>query len=50
MNEHALKKGRDSMYYVIQVKTGKENETIQDILKNKPDYQSFDVFLHTVKS
>ena len=32
------------MYYVIQVKTGKENETIQDILINKPDDPSFDVF------
>lgn len=32
------------MYYVIQVKTGKEDETIRDILKNKPDDPSFDVF------
>lgn len=33
------------MYYVIQVKTGKENETIRDILKNKPlNDPSFDVF------
>ena len=44
-NERACNKnGRLSMYYVIQVKTGKENETIQDILKNKPDDPSFDVF------
>ena len=32
------------MYYVIQVKTGKEQKTIDDILKNKPDDASFDVF------
>ena len=33
------------MYYVIQVKTGKEQQTIEDILKNKPlDDPSFDVF------
>lgn len=32
------------MYYVIQVKTGKEQKTIEDILKNKPDDPSFDVF------
>lgn len=43
MSEHAIKR-ENSMYYVIQVKTGKENETIQDILKNKPDDPSFDVF------
>ena len=32
------------MYYVIQVKTGKEQEAIENILKNKPDDPSFDVF------
>lgn len=32
------------MYYVIQVKTGKESKAIEDILKNKPDDASFDVF------
>lgn len=32
------------MYYVIQVKTGKEQEAIDDILKNKPDDPDFDVF------
>ena len=32
------------MYYVIQVKTGKEQEAIDDILKNKPDDPNFDVF------
>lgn len=32
------------MYYVIQVKTGKEQTAIDDILKNKPDEESFDVF------
>ena len=32
------------MYYVIQVKTGKEQEAIEDILKNKPDDPDFDVF------
>lgn len=32
------------MYYVIQVKTGKEQQAIDDILKNKPDDASFDVF------
>ena len=33
------------MYYVIQVKTGKEQQAIDDILKNKPkDDSSFDVF------
>ncbi len=32
------------MYYVIQVKTGKEEQAIEDILKNKPDDASFDVF------
>ena len=32
------------MYYVIQVKTGKEQTAIEDILKNKPDEESFDVF------
>ena len=32
------------MYYVIQVKTGKEQKAIDDINKNKPDEESFDVF------
>ena len=32
------------MYYVIQVKTGKEEKAIEDILKNKKDDLSFDVF------
>lgn len=33
------------MYYVIQVKTGKEQKAIEDILKNKPnDDPHFDVF------
>lgn len=32
------------MYYVIQVKTGKEQQAIEDIMKNKPDDASFDVF------
>ena len=32
------------MYYVIQFKTGKEQKAIDDILKNKPDDASFDVF------
>ena len=44
MNEHALKRGNHYMYYVIQVKTGKEQQAIEDILKNKPDDASFDVF------
>ena len=32
------------MYYVIQVKTGKEQKAIEDIMKNKPDDESFEVF------
>lgn len=32
------------MYYVVQVKTGKEQQAIEDILKNKPDDPNFDVF------
>ena len=32
------------MYYVIQVKTGKEQKAINDILKNKPIDGDFDVF------
>ena len=32
------------MYYVVQVKTGKEQQAIDDILKNKPDDPNFDVF------
>ena len=38
------------MYYVIQVKTGKEQKAIDDILKNKPDDASFDVFAPYRKS
>ena len=38
------------MYYVIQVKTGKEEQAIEDILKNKPDDASFDVFAPYRKS
>ena len=41
MNQHAIK---THMYYVIQVKTGKEQKAIEDILKNKPDDPDFDVF------
>ena len=42
MNQHAIK---TNMYYVIQVKTGKEQKAIEDILKNKPnDDPHFDVF------
>ena len=32
------------MYYVVQVKTGKEEQAITGILKNKPDDPDFDVF------
>ena len=32
------------MYYVVQVKTGKEQQAIDDIMKNKPDDPSFEVF------
>ena len=32
------------MYYVIQVKTGKEQKAIEDIMKNKPNDESFEVF------
>lgn len=32
------------MYYVIQVKTGKEQKAIEDIVKNKPNDESFEVF------
>ena len=32
------------MYYVVQVKTGKEQQAIEDMLKNKPDDPNFDVF------
>ena len=45
-----LKNGRSSMYYVIQVKTGKEQKAIEDIMKNKPDDASFDVFAPYRKS
>ena len=38
------------MYYVIQVKTGKEQKAIDDIMKNKPDDASFDVFAPYRKS
>ena len=41
MTQYALKL---DMYYVIQVKTGKEETAIQDILKNKPDDPNFDAF------
>ena len=46
MTQYALKTKEKtlSMYYVIQVKTGKEQKAIQDILKNKPDDPTFDVF------
>ena len=44
MTEHAKKWEKHCMYYVIQVKTGKEQTAIDDILKNKPDEESFDVF------
>ena len=32
------------MYYVVQVKTGKEQQAIEDIMKNKPDDPNFEVF------
>lgn len=32
------------MYYVVQVKTGKEDQAINDIMKNKLDDPSFEVF------
>ena len=38
------------MYYVIHVRTGKEQDAINDILKNKPDDASFDVFAPYRKS
>lgn len=38
------------MYYVIQVRTGKEQDAINDIMKNKPDDASFDVFAPYRKS
>ena len=38
------------MYYVVQVKTGKEQQAIEDILKNKPDDPNFDVFAPYRKS
>ena len=44
MTKHATKWEIYCMYYVIQVKTGKEQTAIEDILKNKPDEESFDVF------
>ena len=44
MTEHAIKREIKLMYYVIQVKTGKEQTAIEDILKNKPDDPDFDVF------
>lgn len=44
MTEHAIKWSFWLMYYVIQVKTGKEQTSIDDILKNKPEDASFDVF------
>ena len=39
-NCHAQK----TMYYVIQVKTGKEQQAIEDIMKYKSDQSDFDVF------
>ena len=44
MTEHAIKREIKIMYYVIQVKTGKEQTAIEDILKNRPDDPDFDVF------
>ena len=48
MTQYALKQKKKRkqlvMYYVIQVKTGKEQKAIEDILKNKPDDPTFDVF------
>ena len=38
------------MYYVIHVRTGKEQDAINDIMKNKPDDASFDVFAPYRKS
>lgn len=32
------------MYYVVQVKTGKEQQAIEDIMKNKPNDPNFEVF------
>ncbi len=44
MNHYAIKIDQN-MYYVVQVKTGKEQKAIEDILKNKPDNDpDFDVF------
>ena len=45
MNEHALKrKERHLMYYVIQVKTGKEETMITDIKKQLKELSDYDVF------
>ena len=45
MNEHALKrKERHLMYYVIQVKTGKEETMIADIKKQLKELSDYDVF------
>ena len=41
---------KHDMYYVVQVKTGKEQQAIEDILMNKPDDPSFDVFAPHRKS
>ncbi len=39
------KRSKNTMYYVIQVKTGKEQKAIDDIKKNAPEGEkSFDVF------
>lgn len=46
MNQHAYK----TMYYVIQVKTGKEQKAIDDIKKYKSDQSDFDVFAPFRKS
>ena len=49
MTEHALKR-TIIMYYVVQVKTGKEEKAIEDILKNKPDGITFDCFTPSRKA
>jgi len=48
MNDHALKRG--FMYYVIHVKTGKEEKTIEAIKKQLGDKEGFDVFAPYRKS
>ena len=45
MNECASKRRKDiTMYYVIQVKTGKEETMIEDIKKQLKDLSDYDVF------